>query len=141
MDSQANNGSTNGKPGGHGGRSAVNATTPRSNTSDRLLKRALKEKWPIPDAVRHEAVDMLRSAINNKELKIRERVAAARCLASFGRANSASTRDAAFVQRLTGTESQYENAKVVSQTLVEFLAQTHELARLEEAAEDDDDAL
>ena len=70
--------------------------TPRQRMKDaRLVERALRERWPIPKAIRKPLVDRLNKIIQDTQSSPREVVSAARAILAASRINLESSAVAA----------------------------------------------
>jgi hypothetical protein len=70
--------------------------TPRQRMKDaRLVERALRERWPIPKAIRKPLVDRLNEIIQDTQSSPREVVSAARAILAASRINLESSAVAA----------------------------------------------
>src|SRR4051794_40910161 len=67
--------------GGLGGRSR------RGARDTRLVERALRERWPIPSALRGPLIERLASIVQDPEASPREATAAARAILSASKIN------------------------------------------------------
>jgi hypothetical protein len=113
--------------GGHGGNGP---TTPRSSTEARLMRRALRENWPIKIADRALAVATLIGVMNDPHATNRERVGAARALGTLAKVNLDSVRTGAFIQR--NVPPQNDAAAEMQRFLREdYEAAEREIAQLE----------
>src|SRR4051812_39419563 len=68
-------------PGGLGGRAG------RSARDTRLVERALRERWPIPKALRGPLIERLAGIVQDPDASPREATAAARAILSASKIN------------------------------------------------------
>jgi hypothetical protein len=120
---------------GDGGIRGQHATTHRNSSDVRLAARALRERWPIPKEVRELAIDTLATALRDKDLRLREKVACCKVLVSASKCSQDAIRTAVFASKY-GPDEVLERAQEVSRTLKDYLEETRRLAALEEAGED-----
>jgi hypothetical protein len=120
-----------GPGGGFGGKPSLKET--------RLAARALAERWPISKEHRTLVVETLTNALRDRDLKVREKTAAARALISASKCSQDAIRTAVFATK-NGPDETLERAREVSETLKEFLRETRELAQAEDAQTDPEQA-
>lgn len=84
MDQRDENVGQNGdESGGKGGYSLPPTLSPSTQTSDtRMLERAIKDRWPITDAMRQRLPQELAKIIESDNVSRRNKIAAARALLS-----------------------------------------------------------
>ena len=66
----------------------LGGTTRRGTRDTRLVDRALRERWPIPKALRGPLIERLAKIVQDPEASPREATAAARAILSASKINS-----------------------------------------------------